>query len=124
MLTSAASPADDTTERSTTFWVRICAQLCADAYPEPGDTGMADMSDAVGFSVLVCVTALGLLYLAVHANPREHTIASAIVAAVALPVLVVRPEAGLMLLLAAVLTGRLRMPPVPDTVPLDWQPEC
>jgi hypothetical protein len=82
---------------------------------------MADMSDAVGFSVLVCVVALGLLYLAVHADPREHVIASAIVGAVALPVLVVRPEAGLMLVLAAVLTGRLRVPPVPDTVPVDWQ---
>ncbi|HEX2039790.1 MAG TPA: hypothetical protein VHF47_08680 [Acidimicrobiales bacterium] len=80
------------------------------------------MSDAVGFSVLVCVTALGLVYLAVHADQREHVIASAIVAAVALPVLFVRPEAGLMLLLAAALTGRLRVPPVPDTVPIDWQP--
>jgi hypothetical protein len=78
------------------------------------------MSDALGFSVLVCVAALGLLVLAVHADPREHVIASAIVGAVALPMLVVRPEVGLMLLLAAALSGRLRVPQVPDTVPVDW----
>ncbi|MDQ3757047.1 MAG: hypothetical protein M3394_04285 [Actinomycetota bacterium] len=81
------------------------------------------MSDAVGFSVLVCVTVMGLLYLAVHADPREHVIASAVVAAVALPVLVVRPEAGLMLLLGAAVSGRLRGPQVPDTIPGDWLPE-
>ena len=78
------------------------------------------MTDAMGFTVLVCVAALGLLVLAVHADPREHVIASAIVAAVALPVLVVRPAAGVMLLLAAGLTGRLRTPRVPDTIPADW----
>ena len=84
--------------------------------------GMADMSEAVGFSVLVCVALLGLLYLAVHADPREHTVASAIVGAVALPVFLVRPEAGLMLFLAAAVSGRLRVPRVPDTLPADWQP--
>ena len=82
---------------------------------------MADMSDVVGFSVLVCVALLGLLFLAVHADPREHTVASAIVGAVALPVFLVRPEAGLMLFLAAAVSGRLRVPPVPDTVPVEWR---
>lgn len=82
------------------------------------------MSDAVGFSMLVCVAALGLLYLAVHADPREHVVASAIVGAVALSVFFVRPEAGLMLFLAAAASGRLRVPRVPDTVPVEWRPEA
>ena len=78
------------------------------------------MVDAVGLSVLVCVTAVGLAALAVHAAAWEHAVAAAVVAALSMPLLVVRPEVGAMLLLAAVLTGRLRLPMVPDTVPADW----
>lgn len=84
---------------------------------------MADepvMHDTVGLSMFVCVAVLGLALLAVHASVWEHAVAAAVVAAVSLPLLVVRPEVGTMLLLAAALTGRLRGPAVPDTVPADW----
>lgn len=72
--------------------------------------------------MFVCVTAVGLAVLAVHASALEHTIAAAVIAAVAVPLLIVRPEVGAMLLLAALLTGRLRGSglAVPDTVPSDW----
>lgn len=78
------------------------------------------MIDAVGFSMLVCVAAVGLAALAVHGEAWEHAVAAAVVAAVSVPLLVVRPEVGVMLLLAAMVTGRLRLPSVPDTVPADW----
>lgn len=78
------------------------------------------MSDAMSFAVLVCVAAMGLLHLAVHADAREHAIASSIVAAVALPIALVRPEAAVLLFLAAVGSRRLRNPAVPDRVPADW----
>lgn len=78
------------------------------------------MADAFGFSVLVCTAGMGLLYLAVHASPYEHAVAAAVVGAVALPVAVVRPEAGVMLMLLAVGTRRLRRPAVPDRVPVEW----
>ncbi len=78
------------------------------------------MSDAMSFTVLVCVACLGLLHLAVHANAREHAVASSIVAAVALPVALVRPEAAALLFLMAVGSRRLRNPAVPDRVPVEW----
>ena len=78
------------------------------------------MIDAVGFSILVVVVAVGLVALAVHGAAWEHAVAAAVVAAVSVPLLVVRLEVGAMLLLAAVLTERLRLPRIPDTVPADW----
>ena len=78
------------------------------------------MADAIAFSLLVCTAGMGLLYLAVHASPYEHAVAAAVVGAVALPVSVARPEAGIMLMLLAVGTRRLRTPPVPDRVPVEW----
>lgn len=78
------------------------------------------MTDAIGFSMLVCTAGLGLLYLAVHASPYEHSVAAAMVGAVAVAIAVVRPEAAVMLMLLAVGTRRLRTPPVPDRVPVDW----
>lgn len=81
------------------------------------------MPDAVSFSILVCAAAIGLLHLAVHAPAREHAVASSMVAAVALPIALVRPEAAIMLLLLAYGTRRLRNPAVPDRVPRDWAAE-
>lgn len=78
------------------------------------------MAEAIAFSLLVCTAGMGLMYLAVHASSYEHAVAAAIMGAVALPVSVVRPEAGIMLMLLAVGTRRLRTPPVPDRVPVDW----
>ena len=81
------------------------------------------MPDAMSFSILVCAAALGLLHLAVHAEPREHAVAASIVAAVALPIALVRPEAAAMLILLAAGTRHLRGPAVPDRVPHDWAPD-
>ncbi|HVF74011.1 MAG TPA: hypothetical protein VM938_03095 [Acidimicrobiales bacterium] len=74
----------------------------------------------MSFTVLVCVAAMGLLHLAVHAEAREHAIASSIVAAVALPLALVRPEVAVLLFLVAVGSRRLRNPAVPDRVPAEW----
>ena len=78
------------------------------------------MTDAIGFSLLILTAGIGLLCLAVHGSPHEHAVGAAVVGAVALAVAVVRPEAGIMLMLLAVGTGRLRTPPVPDRVPAEW----
>lgn len=78
------------------------------------------MPDAVSFTILVCVAAMGLLWLAVHADAREHAVAASIVAAVAFPVALVRPEVAALLLLVAAGSRRLRHPAVPDRVPLEW----
>lgn len=78
------------------------------------------MTDAIGFTLLVCAAAIGLLYLAVHADAREHSVAASIVVAIAFPIMLVRLEVGVMLVLVAVATRRLRGVPVPDTVPADW----
>lgn len=78
------------------------------------------MPEAMSFTILVCAAAIGLLHLAVHAPPREHAVASSVVAAVALPIALVRPEAAAMLMLLAYATRRLRNPAVPDRVPHDW----
>lgn len=78
------------------------------------------MPDAIGFTLLVCAAAVGLLYLAVHAPPREHAVAASLVMAISVPIMLVRIEVGTMLLLVAVATRRLRSAPVPDRVPIDW----
>lgn len=78
------------------------------------------MPDAMSFTILVCVAAMGLVHIAVHADAREHAIASSVVAAVAFPVALVQPEAAGLLLLLAVGTRRLRNPAVPDRVPVEW----
>jgi hypothetical protein len=78
------------------------------------------MSDAVAFSLLVCTAGMGLVHLAVHGSQHEHAIAAAVVGAMSLAVAAVRPEAGIMLMLLAVGTRRLRTPSVPDRVPADW----
>jgi hypothetical protein len=78
------------------------------------------VTDAIGFSLLICAAGMGLLYLAVYATAVEHAVAAAVVGAVALPVAVVRPEAGIMLMLLAVGTRRFCVPPVPDRVPVEW----
>jgi predicted branched-subunit amino acid permease len=78
------------------------------------------MPDAIGFTLLVCAASIGLLYLAVHAEPREHAVAASVVMAVAFPIMLARLEVGAMLLLVAVATRRLRSAPVPDRVPAEW----
>ena len=78
------------------------------------------MPDAVSFTILVCAAAMGLLHLAVHADAREHAIAASIVAAVAFPIALVRPEAAVLLFLSAVGSRRMRTPAVPDRVPSEW----
>lgn len=78
------------------------------------------MPDAVSFTILVCVAAMGLLHLAVHADERDHAIAVSVVAAVAVPMALVQPVVAGLLLLVAAGSRRLRTPAVPDRVPVEW----
>lgn len=70
--------------------------------------------------MLVTVVTLGLAQLAVRTSRAEFMVAAGVVAALALPVALASPPAGLALVFAALGAARLAVPAVPDTVPADW----
>lgn len=78
------------------------------------------MGNALGLTLLVVVVTLGLGHLAVHASRQEFLVATAVVAAVGASMILVAPVAAGLLLLSAVGATKLATPPVPDTVPGDW----
>lgn len=76
---------------------------------------------AVGWTVLVCVTALGLGRLAVFGSRWDHSVARAFALAVAVLAMIVNPAAGGLLLLVVAGTDRFRAgSSVPDCVPAGW----
>ena len=77
------------------------------------------MPPAVGLSLLVCVTVIGLVQMAVRSSVSDHRLAVAIVVLVALPVYLASPATSALLVLVAAMSLRIR-PIVPTRVPPEW----
>ena len=77
------------------------------------------MPVAAALAVLVCVAAVGLAHLAVHSPRSDHALGAAMIVLVALPLLTISPVAAAGLLLAVVVSFRLRRN-VPARVPREW----
>ena len=80
------------------------------------------MPGVLGLSLLVIVSALGLLQLAVRGPRAEHRLAMAVVGGIAFALFFVAPVAAVLLVAACVGTGRLaaRRVVVPDRLPPSW----
>jgi hypothetical protein len=76
---------------------------------------------AFGVSLLVVAVAIGLGHLAVHTSRIEHGIGLGVAWGVGVPLLLVSPAAGVLLVLTGAGTCLLLPAEVPDGVPPHWQ---
>jgi hypothetical protein len=76
---------------------------------------------ALGWTLLVCVTALGLGHLAVAGSQWDYRVARALTLFTSILIFIVSPVVGTLLLLAVGGTDRLRLTAsFPATVPRRW----
>lgn len=84
------------------------------------------MGGVIGLTLLVCVSAVGLVHLALRRPPVEHRVGSMFVVLIAFSMILAAPFAAVLMMLCAAWTRRL-VPTVqrvdttaPDFVPPNW----